>query len=34
MTKTEAMIGNLKLKECDSILEFLFNDGDVPENKQ
>ena len=26
MTK-EAMIGNLKLKECDSILEFLFNDS-------
>jgi len=28
MTKTEAMIGNLKLKECDSILEFLFGDTD------
>ncbi len=26
MTKTEAMIGNLKLKECNSILEFLFSD--------
>ena len=31
MTKTEAMIGNLKLKECDSILEFLFSDFSTKE---
>lgn len=34
MTKAEAMIGNLRLKECDSILEFLFNDADISESRK